>query len=308
MCIIVVKPKGIAMPKKAILKTCFKNNPDGAGIMLANKKNVWGFKGFMSFASLEKKLKYLEGRFGSLTNLPVVLHFRIGTSGSNIPGNTHPFPITDAYDQMSKLEWKADVGMAHNGIIYGLSRHDDVTKYNVSDTMIFVSKVAYHLNKHGLITADEAMLDIAEAVAESKLAFLDKNGLIRTRGNFEQKDGCLYSNRTFSDTYEKKTKKYDWNYYTPYSSLSKYSYNYDYEMEEGELAEMIRENEMENCAYDLGLTIVSAPTDVWTEKQQFVQLIEDNAVNLDGEIYEWSDDDYNWLKTGDIIAKQEVRK
>ena len=33
MCVIVAKEKGIVMPDKNILKTCFNHNPDGAGIM-----------------------------------------------------------------------------------------------------------------------------------------------------------------------------------------------------------------------------------------------------------------------------------
>ena len=40
MCIIVYKPAGKRLPSENILKNCFINNPDGAGIMIKTEKGI----------------------------------------------------------------------------------------------------------------------------------------------------------------------------------------------------------------------------------------------------------------------------
>ena len=53
MCIIVAKEKGVAMPEMNILKTCFENNPDGAGVMWNENNKVEIRKGFMRWSEFE---------------------------------------------------------------------------------------------------------------------------------------------------------------------------------------------------------------------------------------------------------------
>ena len=85
MCIIVAKEKGVEAPSFDTLKTCFVNNPDGAGFMYLNKNNkVQIYKGFMKFEDLKAKLESVYNELGNTKDIPFVYHFRIGTSGGNI--------------------------------------------------------------------------------------------------------------------------------------------------------------------------------------------------------------------------------
>lgn len=197
MCIIVAKKKNVPMPSEKILKNCFTRNPDGAGIMLAAKGQVYGFKGLMTFEAFESKLKQLTKRFGPLDKLAVVMHFRIGTHGGNIPENTHPFPLSDSYDDLRELEWISSQGMAHNGIIDPCTYHDDIYTEFVSDTMVFIRRIVAPVAKYATITKRRDLLDALELVAGSKLAFLDAKGNLVTAGDFNKKDGVLYSNKSY---------------------------------------------------------------------------------------------------------------
>ena len=200
MCIIVAKEKGVRMPSTETLKHCFTNNPDGAGIMLASKGRVFGFKGLMTFDAFEAKLKQLSKRFGSLDKLPIVMHFRIMTHGKVVAGNTHPFPVSSSYKSLRKLEWVSDLGMAHNGIISCTSSHPDVKAEGVSDTMVFIKRivapVAGSLGKMPLMS-NSAVLDALQIASGSKLAFLSGNGEIKVLGSFIRESGVYYSNDTY---------------------------------------------------------------------------------------------------------------
>lgn len=219
MCIIVSKNAGIKMPSMETLRTCFNNNPDGAGFMLADGNAVYGFKGLMTFDEFKSELKKAEKRFGSLNKLPVVMHFRISTHGSVIGGNTHPFPLKGGYREMRKTEWVADQGFAHNGIIYQTSKDIDIKKHNVSDTMVFAKKYINPIAKYANIANDTALLDMLYDVADSKLCFLTKKGKLATRGYFIERDGVLYSNTSFEESRHSKHWNSGWGYY---------SYDYDW--------------------------------------------------------------------------------
>lgn len=225
MCIIVAKKKNVPMPSEKILKNCFTRNPDGAGIMLAAKGQVWGFKGLMTFEAFEAKLKQLTKRFGSLNKLPVIMHFRIGTHGGNVPENTHPFPLSDSYDDLRALEWVSNQGMAHNGIIHSVSDHDDIFDEHVSDTMVFVKRIAAPVSKYNNITKRGDLLDMLGLVADSKLAFMDSKGNIATSGKFEKKDNILYSNSSYSGVsyITSNIKKFHNYYYDDFNDISSYT-------------------------------------------------------------------------------------
>jgi predicted glutamine amidotransferase len=208
MCIIVAKPKNVSMPSEETMRMCFTNNPDGAGFMLNHNGRVYGFKGLMTFDDFLKKLKQVERRFGNLREKGVVMHFRIGTHGTNIPANTHPFPVTNDYRRMRKTNWIADQGMAHNGIIYKTSSHQDVKKNDVSDTMVFNRYCVAPLARFTNITTDQKTRDILEMIASSKLAFMDGTGKISTCGSFERVGGILYSNSSYKQAKYKTQNKY----------------------------------------------------------------------------------------------------
>ena len=92
MCIIAVKKAGAEMFPETTIRTMFTNNPDGAGIMYYDYllQKVIYHKGFMK---VEQLLDFIKDR--DWKNIPVVLHFRIGTSGHKTKLCTHPFPVFD---------------------------------------------------------------------------------------------------------------------------------------------------------------------------------------------------------------------
>lgn len=194
MCIIVSKEKGIKMPSKEILERCFEANPDGAGFMYEKNGLVQIRKGFMSFEEFYFNIQKLERICGDLTNVPLVMHFRISTAGKVDKGNCHPYPILDNDKALRSLNYSASLGMAHNGIILG---YNDPKKV-LNDTQMFIKNVVstfYDYDKDFL--NKEKVVDILEDIAGSKLCFLNEKGEITYVGDFIEDEGVKYSNSTY---------------------------------------------------------------------------------------------------------------
>lgn len=209
MCIIAIKKSGVEMPSKEILETCWRNNPDGAGYMFARKGTVEIRKGFMSFNNFYTSIMSLSE--SDRKELPFILHFRIGTSGGNIPQNTHPFPITKDVTLLQSKRKKCEVAVAHNGIISIKQLRKDI-----SDTMEYISTRLYKYFNLPLNPLEHPfILELIEEEIDSKFAFLEASGRITTIGTFNEHEGVWYSN------YGYETKKYSCP--SPY----KYSYLYD---------------------------------------------------------------------------------
>lgn len=213
MCIIVAKPVNVKMPNMDILESCFINNPDGAGIMFNHNKMVYGYKGFMTFEEFEAALSKLQEQYGNFDEKGVVMHFRITTHGGSNQQNTHPFPLMGGYRAMRKRHWVASQGFAHNGIISETSRHEDVKKFGVSDTMVFGKIFALPVSRWTNIAEDIDAMQMLGTIAGSKLAFMNGKGHISTFGDFNEDEGILYSNYTWLDYgrnpyYDYKTKSY----------------------------------------------------------------------------------------------------
>lgn len=209
MCIIVVKPAMVEMPKMEILKRCFENNNDGAGFAyrLPNSE-VHYQKGYMTFKSFKRALNKLDI---DKTKATMVFHFRIGTAGTNSQGLTHPFRICDNVEDMKELKGVGDV-LFHNGILSDYNPRFD-EKRDVNDTMLFVEKIISKLpNKWEKNKAIKEL--IKNSIGHSKLAILKDTGLTMI-GDFI-KDGDLY----FSNTSYKQSRYY--------SSYYDYGYDYDY--------------------------------------------------------------------------------
>jgi len=153
MCIAIYKPEGKIIPYNT-LKECYDSNPDGAGFMYAEDKQLHIQKGFFSLKDFYKEyVKHQDKK--------AVLHFRIKTHGKIDKTNCHPFAINNA------------VGFVHNGIINGFGDTDH------SDTIGFNNKVLQPLvNKWGnLAIFQDPLKDLIEArIGYSKLIFLDRHG------------------------------------------------------------------------------------------------------------------------------------
>lgn len=194
MCIIAIKKSGVSIPEQSTLLNMWTSNSDGAGFMYPYKNKVKIEKGFMKFNDFIEALNRVRETIDT-DKTPMVFHFRIGTHGGNIPQNTHPFPVCDSESMLKKLTTTVDVGVAHNGII-----HSVTPRKGISDTMEYILSQMCILKKlNRKFYLDDRMCELMENAVESKLAFLDKSGKIKTIGNFvtDEATGMIYSNTSY---------------------------------------------------------------------------------------------------------------
>ena len=193
MCIICIKRPGLPMPGKTTLYSLWTRNPDGAGFMYACRGEVHIRKGFMNFGDLLPALAAIPDPEGQ----PVILHFRITTHGGTCPENTHPFPILPDPDDLARTEADTKaVCVAHNGVLPIRPSRPDL-----SDTMEFVTRRLAPIRETdpNFLRDEAVMRRIAKMSAGSRLAFLDREGTIRTTGDWHEdpRTGLLYSNARF---------------------------------------------------------------------------------------------------------------
>lgn len=207
MCIIVVKHEGSTLAKET-LENCFHNNDDGAGFMYfdEDRRTVVGDKGYMTFHALWKALNdkgWIDSEDRVHADRGIILHFRLGTHGTKTAPLTHPFPISAQVNDLRALNWTADWGIVHNGVISSVV--DWNSKENLSDTMIFIRDYL----------ADEKVLSMLEhgpcvklmflgVRSSNKFAFLNSTGALILIGNFVKgQDGNIYSNSSFQEKVQK---------------------------------------------------------------------------------------------------------
>jgi predicted glutamine amidotransferase len=196
MCIIAVKPANVAMIDNQTIENCWYNNDDGAGFMYPAHGGVKIRKGFMTLKALKKALKTLEKEIDT-TATPIILHFRIGTSGGNIAANTHPFPVSESLAALQKTQLTTPLAVAHNGIIDIRPRKKDI-----SDTMEYIlSQLAplYQLKKD--FYRLEAGKQLIYNAIQSKMAFMDAAGRISLIGKFEKNGEYYFSNSSYQTYY-----------------------------------------------------------------------------------------------------------
>lgn len=185
MCIIAVKPSGKPMFAEEGIRQMFSHNKDGAGLMWTENKTVYIKKGLMT---VDAVLNFLNSR--KWDDIPVVLHFRIGTAGPNNELNCHPYPIKM---KNNFLEGTCDLAMAHNGVMH---QYNPPVSSKINDTQVFVNTVVSKLPDNFL--ENEAICKLIENdVAPSRLCFLDKKGTITRFGKWIEEDGYFYSNDSF---------------------------------------------------------------------------------------------------------------
>ena len=131
MCIAIYSLKGTDIPSEDILRTCFRNNPDGAGFAFNKDGKVQIVKGFMDFDSFISAFKKYDTKYG-FKDRGVLIHFRIATHGGVNVGCCHPFPIKKKKKQLKKSLLVSDYAVIHNGIIFLTADK----KNSLSDTMI----------------------------------------------------------------------------------------------------------------------------------------------------------------------------
>lgn len=155
MCIAILNTKGTTL-KKDLLRNCWENNGDGAGMLyIDNEDNLCVIKEMSNFNNFYNNYIDVKRKYGRKN---IVLHFRISTHGKVNETNCHPFITND------------EVGFVHNGMIW-----DVPTSPDYSDTYMFNETILKSF-KSGFET-NEVILDMLELYigSGSKLVFLNKD-------------------------------------------------------------------------------------------------------------------------------------
>lgn len=209
MCIIISKEKSARLPKEEELKQSFEYNSDGAGFMYVENGQVVIDKGYMKYDEFIGHYRNLLKKFNNFKDKSLVIHCRIGTSGGNTRGNTHPYPITNNVNLLHNTKLFTDIGIAHNGIIHGYGQTT-----GINDTQEFIMKYIHPLHENWkYFYKNDEMLKGLEEITNSKLAILDNDEEIYYVGNFIEDDGLKFSNTTYKSykTYSNYTSNsYKW--------------------------------------------------------------------------------------------------
>jgi len=243
MCIIVAVPAGVDIPNDTTLKECFVSNPDGAGFMWSDGKQVHIRKGFMKWEDFKKALDAELDAGRIYTDSAVVLHFRITTSGKTQPACCHPFPISDKKKELQATSIESRWGIAHNGVIQGRTTYD-----GWSDTMDFIACVVAPLSRmHPSFMYSDDANELLKGACKSKLAIINHAGEMMLVGEFTEDDGVFYSNTSYLPT------RYNWSSYT--STWSKAYDSYFENSSYGNIDKLISQLEYQACqvcpnAYD----------------------------------------------------------
>lgn len=197
MCIIAVKPAGVAAPSVEILTRLFNKNPDGAGIALATDKGVKIDKGIMTLNDFLTKAKKIP------TDSAAIIHCRISTSGGICRELTHPFILTSDINKMRKTQalTQGEV-VAHNGVFgeFGCKEANNDTTQFIINYLKPLKDLAESTGE--TVQADRLKPIINKLASGSRLVILDKTGRFTLYGNgWEECDGVYYSNTGYKDYY-----------------------------------------------------------------------------------------------------------
>jgi hypothetical protein len=179
MCIAILNTKQTTL-KKQLLRNCWENNGDGAGILYINNDNkLEFFKEMNNFDTFYDKYIDVRKKYGKRN---MVLHFRISTHGKVNTTNCHPFLVNDS------------LGFVHNGMIY-----DVPTSTEFSDTYMFNETVLKNF-KEGF-EHNETIMEMLEVFigSGSKLVFLndDDDYFIVNEKAGHWNLGCWFSNSSY---------------------------------------------------------------------------------------------------------------
>lgn len=177
MCIAILNPNNVTLKKK-VLKTCWENNTDGAGMLYLADGKLTTHKEMSNFDSFYDHYSNVRNKYKTSQ---IVIHFRISTHGKVNLTNCHPFITND------------DWGFVHNGIISAAPKHADF-----SDTYMFNREILQKLPTDWI--HNDALYDLVqEYIGSSKLLFLNTNNeafiVNEDWGVWDL--GCWFSNTTY---------------------------------------------------------------------------------------------------------------
>lgn len=176
MCIAILNKKTVLSIET--LRNSWDNNNQGGGLLYVQNNALTSFK---TFDHSEFIQKYYEVRDN--INTPIVLHFRIATSGKSKENtdNLHPFFVNK------------NLAFVHNGVISGLGnkKHSDTNEFN---TKILKKLPVNFLQNSGTVEL------IKDRIGYSKLIFLDNKNrytIINEQLGHYDKFGNWFSNDSY---------------------------------------------------------------------------------------------------------------
>lgn len=285
MCIIIYKSKGTAAKVEwDTLKTCFTNNPDGAGYAIAYNDKLLLKKGFMSFhdfkMSLEQTLKGVN-----IHDAGILFHFRITTHGGTSRANTHPFPL--GRDSLTDRKYTGlDACVAMNGICLSNTGY----KSSISDTMDAVESLINPLYKmYGDFWKKEDAHNIFSFLG-AKWAILEKDGMVTSFGAFHNLQGWTYSNYSYIER-----KAYQYSYTSPYTSDNWKNLYLD-DDDDYAYPATVDSTPAKSYHYDL-IEYEGNVMELSSNKIKTVKLSDMYYMDDDGDLYlyDWETDDYLYL-------------
>ena len=181
-------------PTSETIKTCWCGNPDGAGYAYATGTEVVISKGYMTLADFNHALSSVPD------DVPLILHFRIGTSGGYGPEVTHPYPVTSDLTALHALDVECPVAIAHNGVL----PYDSDDTQGISDTVAYVMRVVSRIarqrpvmNHGGLCNSTKARRALRRTSQGSRLALIDAVGnLLRIGDGWETVAPGIYASNS----------------------------------------------------------------------------------------------------------------
>ena len=180
MCIAIVKTKDSTISDD-VLRNCFENNPDGAGVAYTKDGELYIVKGIFDVNNFIKIVRETE----RIADSNILIHCRIGTSGLKDKDNTHPHVVN------------SKTVLIHNGIL-----NIDVPKDSKkSDTVLFIERYLKDLDDDFIYNKPILKLIQDLIGTNNKFCFLNSNGdyaiLNEDKGFWI--DGVWYSNYSFED-------------------------------------------------------------------------------------------------------------
>ena len=166
MCIILACESN-RRPSEDVLQTCWLHNPDGAGIAYPEGGVVRVDKGLMTYE------EFIFAYAAMPSDVPCLIHFRIGTSGGTDPATmaalTHPFGVCSALEDVLYPDG-APLVFAHNGI---LPYPSDALH---SDTVTYAQTVLAPMRLASCEAVRRNLRRIRRTSKGSRLAFIDATG------------------------------------------------------------------------------------------------------------------------------------
>lgn len=186
MCVAILALPGKMLGNKELFSG-WSSNPDGGGFAYVDVEGKLKVgKGYMKYG--EFKMALDEALQFRADDSPLLVHFRIGTSGTKDGNNTHPFEFTP--------EKGPKGAMIHNGILFTPSAARGGTgAEKKSDTSVVVSELGTLFELERLQARRDS---VGNAIGSNKLAFLfeDKNYVIINEDRGFWEDGIWHSNNS----------------------------------------------------------------------------------------------------------------